>query len=377
MGYARAQDSPGGVDSDDALLRGVYEQHGQAVLAYVTRLTADRAGAEDILQETLVRAWRHRDVLVNGRGSVRAWMLTVAGRIVVDLLAPRNSPREVGELPGCIRWSATTRIGSWTRWRCSRRCRNCPQQRDAIVQLYFRGCSMAEAAQSLGVPEGTVKSRVHYGLLALRSSSPGRGRSDGGSGMSDFHDPHLLDYAVGLLNAPTAGRPRPTSGSARAVATSCSSSARSTPPYGRLPPELFLDGPPQGGELALQRAMRQVREEKTRHRGVHRGRRRAVLVAAAATVAALVGGGSWLIGHQAGLNETTGQVTALPAAASRLLIRRVRLDVSAGQVSADPRARRRRSLHPDQRGAADQRAATAGRRLRLLVHRDQPGRVHR
>ena len=46
--------------------------------------------------------------------------------------------------------------------------------------------------------------------------------------------------------------------------------------------------------------------------GAHRGRRRALQIAAAATVAALVGGGSWLIGHQAGLNEPTGQVTALP-----------------------------------------------------------------
>ena len=98
MSDARPQDSPGGVDSDDALLRGVYEQHGQAVLAYVTRLTADRAGAEDILQETLVRAWRHRDVLVNGQGSVRAWMLTVAGRIVVDRARSRAiRPREVAE----------------------------------------------------------------------------------------------------------------------------------------------------------------------------------------------------------------------------------------------------------------------------------------
>jgi hypothetical protein len=131
--------------------------------------------------------------------------------------------------------------------------------------------------------------------------------------VTDFHDPHLLDYAIGLPNAPTA---RATEAHLR-VCPSCRRELQQLREVDtalrRLPPELFLDGPPQGGELALQRAMRQVRDEKTRHRGAHRGPRRTVLVAAAATIAALVGGGSWLIGHQAGVNELTGQVTALPA----------------------------------------------------------------
>src|SRR5437588_11366575 len=86
--------------SDDALIRAVYEQHGQAVLVYATKLTGDRVAAEDVLQETLVRAWRHSEVLVNGQGSVRAWLLTVARRIVVDRARARAArPREVTESP--------------------------------------------------------------------------------------------------------------------------------------------------------------------------------------------------------------------------------------------------------------------------------------
>ena len=174
MEYTRLEDAPGGVDSDDALLRRVYEQHGQAVLAYTTRLTGDRAAAEDILQETLVRAWRHREVLVNGQGSVRAWMLTVAGRIVVDRARARATrPQEVGELLGVHpveRDHADRFVDSMEMFEALQKLSQ--EQRDAIVQLYFRGCNLAEAAQALGVPEGTVKSRVHYGVLALRKIFP-------------------------------------------------------------------------------------------------------------------------------------------------------------------------------------------------------------
>jgi Transposase DDE domain group 1 len=63
-------------------------------------------------------------------------------------------------------------------------------------------------------------------------------------------------------------------------------------------------------------------------------------------------------------------------AATRLLIRRVRLDVAAGAVSADLRARRRRTLHPRPARAPARRSRRSRRCLRLLVHRDQPRRVH-
>lgn len=174
MTNTRLGDPPGQADSDDALLRSVYEQHGGAVLAYATRLTGDRAAAEDILQETLVRAWRHRDVLVNGRGSVRAWMMTVAGRIVVDRARARGSrPREVAEVPGVepmTRDHADQFVDSTEMFEALQKLSQ--EQRDAIVYLYFRGCNMAEAALALGVPEGTVRSRVHYGVLALRKIFP-------------------------------------------------------------------------------------------------------------------------------------------------------------------------------------------------------------
>lgn len=157
---------------DDALIRAVYEQHGQAVLAYATKLTGDRAAAEDVLQETLVRAWRHSEVLVNGKGSVRAWLLTVAGRIVVDRArATAARPREVAESPTqppLERDHADQVIESMDVFEALRKLSQ--EHREVIVALYFRGCSLLEASKALDVPTGTIKSRSYYALRALRKS---------------------------------------------------------------------------------------------------------------------------------------------------------------------------------------------------------------
>src|ERR1700759_3919636 len=75
---------------DEALVRSRFQEHGRAMLAYATQLTRDRAAAEDVVQEALVRAWRHPDSLANGKGSVRGWLLTVIRNIVVDQVRARS-----------------------------------------------------------------------------------------------------------------------------------------------------------------------------------------------------------------------------------------------------------------------------------------------
>ncbi len=67
-----------GPDAAETLIRTLYAEHGRSLLAYATRLTGDRAAAEDVVQETLVRAWKHAGDLTEGKGSVRGWLLTVA-----------------------------------------------------------------------------------------------------------------------------------------------------------------------------------------------------------------------------------------------------------------------------------------------------------
>ncbi|HEY8113069.1 MAG TPA: sigma-70 family RNA polymerase sigma factor, partial [Actinomycetes bacterium] len=83
----------------DELLRTLYAEHAGPLLGYVLKLTdGDRQRAEDVVQETLLRAWRHPESLDPSRGSLRPWLWTVARNIVVDAARARRArPQEVSE----------------------------------------------------------------------------------------------------------------------------------------------------------------------------------------------------------------------------------------------------------------------------------------
>jgi RNA polymerase sigma-70 factor (ECF subfamily) len=163
--------------SDEALIRFLYQEHGRSLLAYATRLTGDRATAEDVVQETLLRAWRHARDLVDEKGSVRGWLLTVARNIITDRIRARAArPTEVAESPttGPVEHDhaesvVTTMVVLDALDTLS------PEHKAVLVELYYRGRSVAEAAQALGLPTGTVKSRSFYALRALRATLAGPG----------------------------------------------------------------------------------------------------------------------------------------------------------------------------------------------------------
>jgi RNA polymerase sigma-70 factor, ECF subfamily len=159
-------------------LRALYDQHAPVLLAYAMRLTeGDRARAEDIVQETLVRAWRHLDRLDQQDRPVRPWLFTVAQRLAIDAHRARLArPPEVGPAaldsvpgldeiePALDRIVVVDALDSLSR-----------EHRAVIVENYYRGRSVADAARVLGVPEGTVKSRCYYALRALRLALAERG----------------------------------------------------------------------------------------------------------------------------------------------------------------------------------------------------------
>jgi RNA polymerase sigma-70 factor (ECF subfamily) len=158
--------------ADEALVRSLYAEHGRALLAYTTRLTGDRAAAEDVVQETLVKAWRNPDVLVNERGSVRGWLFTVARNLVIDRARARAArPLEVAETatpapaPGDLASQVVDSVVVMDAMD-----RLTPEQRSVITEIYFRGSTVAQAAASLDIPPGTVKSRSFYALRALRDA---------------------------------------------------------------------------------------------------------------------------------------------------------------------------------------------------------------
>lgn len=156
-------------ETDAELLRALHDEHADALWSYVVSLTGDRAAAADVVQETLLRAWRHPQVLDTGRGSPRAWLFTVARRLVIDDWRSRRSrpetlTEEPPERPGDDEGERL--LQSWVVLEALRRLS--PDHRAVLVECYYRGRSVAEAARVLGVPAGTVKSRTHYALLGLR-----------------------------------------------------------------------------------------------------------------------------------------------------------------------------------------------------------------
>lgn len=160
----------GALGADEALLHAVHAEHGRALLAYATRLLGDRAAAEDIVQETLIRVWRHPDALTNGRGSARGWLLTVTRNLCTDRIRARAArPAEVPEnplTPPVQRDHADRVATSVTILRALDALSE--DHRTVLAQLYLSGRSLAETAAALGIPPGTVKSRSYYALRALR-----------------------------------------------------------------------------------------------------------------------------------------------------------------------------------------------------------------
>ncbi|MDQ2589051.1 sigma-70 family RNA polymerase sigma factor [Saccharothrix yanglingensis] len=151
------------------------EAHGSALLGYASRLTrGDHHRAEDVVQETWLRAWRNLDRMTEDRGSVRAWLMRVAHNIVVDQYRSRRArPTEV-EMPEGDPTSVPgpadevlnrVVVGSVLEALP-------PTHRSTVVEVYFADRTAAGAAEVLSVPVGTVKSRVHKALRVLRAELP-------------------------------------------------------------------------------------------------------------------------------------------------------------------------------------------------------------
>jgi RNA polymerase sigma-70 factor (ECF subfamily) len=160
-----------------ALLRAIHDAHSQDLLRYVLRLTrGDMPFAEDVVQESLLRLWRKPDILEQSSESARAWLFTVARNLVID---DRRSARFNRELqsdnlperptldaigPAVDKWVLSDALKSLS-----------GDHRNAIVRSYYLGQTVADIARQEQVPEGTIKSRLHYALRALRIALQERG----------------------------------------------------------------------------------------------------------------------------------------------------------------------------------------------------------
>ncbi len=158
-------------DSPVALMRQLHDEHAGALWGYCLRLAGhDRARAEDLLQETLLRAWRNTAVLDQSRGSLRSWLFTVARNLAIDEWRTKRHQLEIAvdEVPEPAGLTDHT-DGLLLTWVVADAItRLSPEHRAVLACCYYRGMSVADASRHLEIPEGTVKSRTHYALRALR-----------------------------------------------------------------------------------------------------------------------------------------------------------------------------------------------------------------
>jgi len=163
---------PRHADEGEALIRMLYQEHGNALLTYATRLTGDQWIAEDIVQETLLRAWRHAAPLNEQVGSIRGWLFTVTRNIATDRIRSRAvRPAEVAaghdnSERTSVADHAQRVVDSLVALDVLEKLSE--EHRAVVIELYVRGRSGPEAAEVLGIPVGTVKSRAHRALSAMR-----------------------------------------------------------------------------------------------------------------------------------------------------------------------------------------------------------------
>jgi RNA polymerase sigma-70 factor, ECF subfamily len=154
----------------DALVRSFYQENAPFVLTYVIGLLNDRYLAEDVVQETMLRAWRHCGRFTAEKGSVRGWLLRVSHNIAMDKIRMRRSrPIEVAETSAPEPQVGDHADAVVTALQIREAlARLSPGHRDVLQQVYLNGLTAGEAAAVLGIPEGTVFSRAYYGLRMLR-----------------------------------------------------------------------------------------------------------------------------------------------------------------------------------------------------------------
>ena len=160
----------------EAELRAAYSSHGAELYRFALRQLRDEGAAQDLVQEVFLRAWRRADSFDGSMASMRVWLFAIARNAVVDevrRVAVRPWRRGLTDdpeaaAPGVLATSPVedALVDSWLVEEALRKIR--PEHRHAIVQAHLRGRPYAEIAAEAGVPVGTVRSRVFYGMKALR-----------------------------------------------------------------------------------------------------------------------------------------------------------------------------------------------------------------
>jgi RNA polymerase sigma-70 factor (ECF subfamily) len=156
---------------DARALEDLYRRHAPRIYALLLRMLRETADAEEILQETFVDAWKRAGEYAPSRGSVEAWLITIARSRAIDRIRHRGARlrlvRQTEQL-GPVEAAPADPPDIHAQTRLRRALGTLPpEQRRALELAYWEGLSQSEISEHTGDPLGTVKTRVRLGLQRL------------------------------------------------------------------------------------------------------------------------------------------------------------------------------------------------------------------
>ncbi|MBO0991789.1 RNA polymerase sigma factor SigY [Bacillus sp. SD088] len=156
--------------SDEAFTQ-LFQAHYQFVYKYLVKVSLDPDLAEDLMQETLLKAYIHFSRF-KGESRLSTWFISIASRVFID--HQRKTKRErrrqeklQDEVIRKMQWKVSVNGFEWTEYMAQFASLD-PTIRTPILLRHFYGYTYKEIAHMLGLKEGTVKTRVHYGMKKIR-----------------------------------------------------------------------------------------------------------------------------------------------------------------------------------------------------------------
>jgi RNA polymerase sigma factor (sigma-70 family) len=161
---------------DDAALAALYDRFGRVAYGLAYRILRDQTLAEDAVQEAFLAVWRSADSYRRERAKAATWILTLVHRRAVDLVRREDRRRSetLDEAQEPASESVDEEVGRRDRRVAVQAAlAQLPDdQRQALELAYYGGYTQSELAERLGVPLGTIKSRMFAGLARLRELLP-------------------------------------------------------------------------------------------------------------------------------------------------------------------------------------------------------------
>lgn len=164
----KLSEAPSEEVADESGLGDAFLAHGGEMYGFARRTTDDAGAAEEIVQETFVRAWRARHRFDPSLGNLRTWLFAIERNVVIDHARSRTIRKTepiVEDLPVDTDDLERAMV-AWQVEEAVRRLR--AEHKHVLIETYYKGRTSRDVASELGIPEGTVRSRLFYALRSLR-----------------------------------------------------------------------------------------------------------------------------------------------------------------------------------------------------------------